>query len=57
MLVRVTLLNRKEASKKMKRGDTETIYSNNISCTFWRDSQPVFIASNYTTSEPVTSCR
>ena len=56
-LVGVPLPNKKEASKKMKRGDMETVYSDNICCTVWRDSQPVFIASNYTTPEPMASCR
>ena len=56
-VVGVPLPNKKEAAKNMARGDMETIYSDNICCTVWRDSQPVVIVSNFTGPDPVGTCK
>jgi len=56
-VVNVPLPTKKEAAKHMKRGEMETIYSNNVCCTVWRDSQPVFVVSNFTGPDPVGTCK
>lgn len=56
-VVNVPIPSKKEATKEMDRGDMETVYSDNICCTVWRDSQPVTIVSNFSSPEPVGTCK
>lgn len=56
-IVGVPVPNRKEAAKNMQRGSIKTAYDNQNSITVWRDSQPVYVASNFAVVEPVGSCR
>ena len=44
---------KKDAAKSMKRGDMKATYDDKICLTVWRDSQPVYIASNFCGNEPV----
>ncbi len=56
-LVGVPLPNKKEAFKNMDRGEIEAVYSDNICATVWRDSQPVFVGSNFSGPDPVGTCQ
>ena len=56
-VVGVPLPNKKDAAKGMARGDMDTAWSDNICACVWKDSQPVYVASNFSTPEPVGACR
>lgn len=53
----VALPTKKDAAKSMVRGDMKATYDDEICLTVWRDSQPVYIASNFCGLEPVGTCR
>jgi len=55
-LVGVPLPSKKDASKDMSRGQMKSTYSEDICATVWRDSQPVYLMSNFTGPEPAGSC-
>lgn len=56
-LVGVPLSNKKDATKNMTRGEMDTAWSENICVTVWRDSQPVYICSNFSSPDPVGTCQ
>lgn len=52
-LVGVPLPSKKDAIKNMERGTMEATYDDNVCLAVWRDSQPVYVASNFCELEPV----
>jgi hypothetical protein len=44
---------KKEADKELKRGEVETVYDSNVCLSVWKDSKPVYIASNFCLPEPL----
>ena len=45
--------NKKEAARTMERGDMQATYDDHVCLVVWRDSQPVYVASNFCELEPV----
>lgn len=56
-MFKVPLQDKKTAAKNMARGDMETVYQSNICVTAWKDSQAVFMASNFAGPEPAGTCQ
>lgn len=56
-LVGVPLKNKKDATKEMSRGEMDTAWSDNVCVTVWRDSKPVYVATNFSGPEPVGACQ
>lgn len=56
-IVGVPIPNKQEANKSMQRGAMKTVYKDNSCVTVWKDSQPVFITSNYAGPEPAGTCQ
>ena len=52
----VPLPGKKEAARNMDRGEMEAAYSDNICAAVWRDSQPVYMSTNFSDVEPVGNC-
>ena len=48
---------KKEAVKVMVRGDLKTVYDDLNCLTVWRDSQPVYMASNFSGPDTVGTCQ
>ena len=55
-LVGVPLPPKKEAFKEMTRGAMMSKYTDNICTMVWRDSQPVYLGSNFSGPLPVGTC-
>lgn len=53
----VPLPSKKDAAKNMARGTTKTVYDEKNCVTVWRDSQPVYLASNFAGPDPAGFCR
>ena len=56
-LVGVPLLNKKDATKDMSRGEMDTAWSENVCVCVWRDSKPVYVSSNFSGPEPCGTCQ
>jgi len=56
-IVGVPLPSKKDAAKSMVRGTMKATYDENICLIVWRDSQPVYVASNFCLPDPVGTCR
>ena len=52
-IVGVPIPNKKEAARTMERGDMQATYDDHVCLGVWRDSQPVYVASNFCELEPV----
>ncbi len=52
-LVGVPLPSKKEALKKLTRGEAQAIYFKDMSVLMWKDNQPVYMASNCDEMEPL----
>lgn len=51
-IIGIPIPDKKDAAKQMTRGAIKSIYDDNICLTVWRDSQPVYVASNFTGPDP-----
>ena len=56
-MVGVPLPNKKEAAKNLSRGEMDTAWSDELCATVWRDSQPVYMATNFSGPEPLGFCQ
>ena len=52
-IIAVPIMDKKTADKQLKRGEVETVFDSNICLSVWKDSKPVYMASNYSLPEPV----
>ena len=52
-IIAVPIMEKKTADKQLKRGEVETVFDSNICLSVWKDSKPVYMASNYSLPEPV----
>ena len=55
--VGVPLPTKTEAARSMIRGTMKATYNDEICLAVWRDSQPVYLASNFWGLEPVSTCQ
>lgn len=55
-LQHVDVPTKKEAAKQMKRGTLKTLYDDNNCLTVWKDSQAVYVGSNFCGPDPVGKC-
>jgi hypothetical protein len=53
----IPLPSKKEAEKKMKRGESQAVYSQDSTVILWKDNKPVYMASNFDQLEPMGSCQ
>lgn len=56
-IVGVPLPAKKEAARIMKRGQIKTVYDEKLCLTCWRDSQPVYMTSNFCGPDPIGACK
>lgn len=52
-IVGVPVPAKKDAAKAMERGSMKATYDDNVCLIVWRDSQPVYMASNFAGPDPV----
>ena len=52
-IVGVPVPSKKDAYKSMERGSMKTTHDDNVCLIVWRDSQPVYMASNFQGPDPV----
>ena len=50
----VPITDKKKAEKSFARGEMETTFTEDISMTVWRDTRPVYVASNIHQQSPVS---
>ncbi len=56
-LVGVPLPDKKQARKEMSRGAIKSTHTDNVTLTAWKDSQAVYMASNFIGPDPVGQCQ
>jgi hypothetical protein len=53
----VPLPTKKEVAKQFERGQVQAAYTQDATVVVWRDNQPVYMASNHESMEPMGSCQ
>jgi hypothetical protein len=56
-IIGIPLPGKKEATRNMKRGEAEAVYSSDSTVIVWKDNQPVYMASNCDTLHPMGQCQ
>jgi hypothetical protein len=56
-VIGIPLPTKKEVTRKFSRGQVEATYTQDATVVVWRDNQPVYMASNHESIEPMGSCQ
>jgi hypothetical protein len=55
-IIGIPLPSKKQANKELKRGEMKAVYTQDAVVTVWQDNQPVYMASNCDSVEPLAQC-
>ncbi len=56
-IIGIPLPSKKDAAKKLTRGEAQAVYTRDSAVLVWKDNQPVYMASNCDDIEPMGQCQ